>query len=295
MRGLLETRFWPTMLRRGLAIAALFQALLHARPGDAALGIASRDGADALDKIWNNDSPPEHELPAPWASTSTGSNPLFEVLAPRPGAHVLPDFRWTMQVLTSVTDPDAKLVIDQSMRWGRVRRARLTMRTQGERLNRILLEGPTADSMLVLDVRLVLRNVTLSAALVHVYSKKPTLSIFHPIDGGIVVLAPDMPLEVNFGLTLCTSGVPDCFADFQGSQYAAAQIFLDGELVRISNVSRAFVALADIPQHLWAEASVYPAGGECVLSKVTSNTCGTRNRRYAVHVCIRACIVCMRT
>ena len=90
-----------------------------------------------------------------------------------------------------------------------------------------------------------------------------------------VVLAPDMPLEVNFGLTLCTSGVPDCFADFQGSQYAAAQIFLDGELVRISNVSRAFVALADIPQHLWAEASVYPAGGEFVLSKVTSNTCGT--------------------
>jgi len=70
----------------------------------------------------------------------------------------------------------------------------------------------------------------------------PMMKIFHPSSQDPVVVTPNCPLIVNFGLVLCNSGVPDCYANFEGDQFAGVNMYVNNHLHSRLNSSRVEIA-----------------------------------------------------
>eukprot|EP00960_Hanusia_phi_P061112 764739-Hanusia_phi.AAC.1 len=75
------------------------------------------------------------------------------------------------------------------------------------------------------------------------------MKIFHPSHQDPVVVSPACPLIVNFGLVLCNSGVPDCYANVEGDQFAGVNMYVNDEFYSNFNFSRIKITnLVDILQ-----------------------------------------------
>ena len=84
---------------------------------------------------------------------------------------------------------------------------------------------------------------------------KPMMKIFHPSPQDPVVVTPNCPLIVNFGLVLCNSGVPDCYANFEGDQFAGVNMYVNNHLH--SRLSSSRVEIANLRE-------VLQEGGEVI-------------------------------
>ena len=105
-------------------------------------------------------------------------------------------------------------------------------------------------------------NTTIASTSVEVYVSTPILQLFHPMDNQPALMAPGLPLDINFGLAICNSRAPDCFADFQGAQFSSFDILLDGHVVATSETSRLNISMEQLPHGFWTGASRYAAGAD---------------------------------
>lgn len=187
--------------------------------------------------------------------------PLLRLLSPRNGTHLAPNEKWAVEAsISGITNPSTLLVLELADEMADLSSSVAVVPiTNGH--SRYLLPGLAKEQIKTFRATLMLpgalHNVTLYTVSAQIVVRIPSLSIFHPIDNEPALIAAGRPLVVNFGLTTCLTGVPDCYVEFQGAQYTHARIFFNDALVATIKKSRAHVSLEQLPADFWINAKMY--------------------------------------
>ena len=199
-------------------------------------------------------------------------HPRLDVLTPRSGTHVTPLQPWLVVAeVTGLTDGQALLVLTIQGREGSRTAVPLV---EGDGHRRMWMPAvPSGEQEMVLLVSVELLEHTLQSAQLHLQVRPPNLIIFYPFDNEPVLVSPGVPLTINFGLTACLSGTPDCFADFQGGQFEHAHVLLDGEPMATTEVSRLVVPFERLPEGFWQHGvEAFASDGDLLVGKEATIT-----------------------
>jgi len=177
----------------------------------------------------------------------------LRLLAPANGTHLAPGVPWLFHAeVEEHTDERSMLVLQFEAQPGSRTSLDVMKDRARDRPLRIWMPAfPDIEREDVMIVSLELLGRPLETVHVHVQVRMPLLTIFYPFDNEPALIAPGRPLTINFGLTACLMGVPDCFADFQGAQYEHAEVLLDDEPVGQTDVSRLHIPFEALPEGIW--------------------------------------------
>ena len=145
--------------------------------------------------------------------------PLLRLLSPRNGTHLAPNEKWAVEAsISGITNPSTLLVLELADEMADlITSIAVVPITNGH--SRYLLPGLAKEQIKTFRATLMLpgalHNVTLYTVSAQIVVRIPSLSIFHPIDNEPALIAAGRPLVVNFGLTTCLTGVPDCYVEFR--------------------------------------------------------------------------------
>ncbi len=162
------------------------------------------------------------------------------LLSPRNGTHLAIGAPWHIEVLVTGAVPGTRLQFGFRDENTEIVHEQFPLHVAEDGFHRYRLPALRTERHVLLDVRAVVpaqsRDTVLAVACAWISFRMPDLAIFHPMNSEPAFIADGRPLVVNFGLTACVMAVPDCFAEFQGSQYKHAQVLIDDVTVETTKV-----------------------------------------------------------
>jgi hypothetical protein len=162
------------------------------------------------------------------------------LLSPRNGTHLAVGAPWHIEVLVSGATPGTRLQFGFRNDNANIVREQIPLHDAEDGFHRYRIPALGAERHVLLDVRAIVpaqpHDTVLAVACAWISFRLPDLAIFHPMNSEPAFIADGRPLVVNFGLAACVMAVPDCFAEFQGSQYKHAQVLVDEETVETTTV-----------------------------------------------------------